>query len=228
MIPKDMEFWLNLTKKQQVMIKHYSKHGNKTAAYTHAFYPDGDHEDRVKKSTLYTNAAKEFRKPKVAMAVEKIQREALIKAMMSEKDVENSVNKLTQDLMSHQEDLLSMQIDACWVLKRAALLADFNINKFIKVIGGEAYYDFSSATDEDWYCLQEYSVDRTTVKSDDGYVPVTKVRLKSVDKIRALELVGKHIDVSAFKDKLELSGDEESPIITITRKIVGAGPTDES
>lgn len=93
------------------------------------------------------------------------------------------------------------QIDAEWVLKRAALLASFNIKRFIKTLpDGQAVYDFSEATDDDWYCISEYTVD--VIRRGKKVLPVERVKLKSFDKLRALELVGKHVDVAAFKDQI--------------------------
>lgn len=99
------------------------------------------------------------------------------------------------------------QINAAWVLKRAALLADFNIRRFINIQpDGTAVYDFSEATDDDWYCIDEYTVDTIHKGPKGDTYEVDRVKLKTTAKIRALELVGKHIDVGAFKDTLDLTG----------------------
>jgi len=98
-------------------------------------------------------------------------------------------------------------IDAAWVLKRAALLADFNLRKFIKTDDkGNAVYDFINATDDDWYCISEYTVDAIGPSSDQDTFLVSRIKLKTVDKLGALKLVGQHIDVGAFKDQLEVGG----------------------
>lgn len=98
-------------------------------------------------------------------------------------------------------------INKAWVLKRAALLADFNISKFIRTQDdGTAVYDFSNATDDDWYCISEYTVDTLSKRDAAGIYEVDRVKLKSHCKLRALELVGKHIDVGAFSDKVEHTG----------------------
>lgn len=105
------------------------------------------------------------------------------------------------------------EINAEWVLKRAALLANFNINKFIRVRDdGVAVYDFSTATDDDWYCISEYSADLVMMGRGDEQVEVNKVRLKSVDKMRALELVGRHVDVKAFVDTDDDDHEDLTPI----------------
>lgn len=210
--------WTKLTEKQKDMIRQFMKIGNKFESYAAAYYPDG-WEDRIKLQTIRANAYKEFNKPHIKIIIEQIQEKAIQKA---EIEMDEIAEGAVDDLIEIQKEVETLQIDALWVLKRAALLADFNINKFIRVEGGEAVYDFSTATDDDWYCIQEYVTDSSFVKSEMGLVPVDKIRLKTHDKLRALELVGKHINVGAFKEKLELSGDEENPIQTITRRIVKA------
>jgi len=97
------------------------------------------------------------------------------------------------------------QIDAAWVLKRVSMLADFNIKKFLVFKKGVALYDFSKATDDDWYCIQEISIDQIGV-SEDGLYLVDKIKLKAVDKLRALDQVGKHVSVQAWKEELALAG----------------------
>jgi hypothetical protein len=94
-------------------------------------------------------------------------------------------------------------IDNAWVLKRASMLANFNISAFI-VVGddGQAYYDFSTATDEDWYCISEYTADQVIKGSGDNKYEVDRVKIKTHCKIKALELVGRHVNVQAFKDNV--------------------------
>ena len=212
--------WTKLTDKQREMIRQFTKTGNKLGSYKAAYYPDDIDPNKVKEKSIISNCYKEFKKPHIKVIIEQIQEKAIQKAGIQMDEIaEASVD----DLVEAQKDVDTLQIDAMWVLKRAALLANFNINKFIRVEKGVAVYDFSTATEDDWYCIQEYVTDSSFVKGEMGLVPVEKLRLKSYDKLRALELVGKHINVGAFKDKLELSGDEENPIQTITRRIVRSG-----
>ena len=103
---------------------------------------------------------------------------------------------------------VKVNIDAAWVLKRAALLADFNINAFVVINSetGDAYYDFSNATDDDWYCISAYTADQIWKGKGKNAYAVDRVKLKGHDKIAALKLVGEHIDVQAFKAQIEHSG----------------------
>lgn len=106
-------------------------------------------------------------------------------------------------------ELKTMRINRRWVLRRAALLADFNIYRFIKVDEeGRAFFDFSSATEDDWYCISEYSV-KPLHKGKNGsdVYKLQEIRLKPYSKIQALELVGKHVDVNAFKNEISHSGE---------------------
>lgn len=210
--------WSALTDKERAAVQNYMKSGNKLASYSKAYYPEGVPEEKSYGS-LQAACYKVFKRPKIKVIIEQIQEQSIKRADIK---LEETIDESVDDLVEAQKDIDTLQIDAMWVLKRAALLANFNINKFIRVEGKEAVYDFSDATEDDWYCIQEYVSDTSYVKGDCGLVPVDKLRLKSFDKLRALELVGKHINVGAFKDKLELSGDEENPIQTITRQIVKA------
>lgn len=99
-------------------------------------------------------------------------------------------------------------IDAAWVLERATRLADFDISKFIRVDDdtGTAVYDFSAATDDDWYCISEYTADKVIKGAQDGKYEVERVKIKGHCKLRALELVGKHTAVQAFVEKVEHTG----------------------
>ena len=134
---------------------------------------------KMKIETIHRKAVELFDKPHIAEAVA------------------TAINKISDDA----------KIDATWVLKRAALLADFNIRKFIKQDdNGNAAYDFSVATDDDWYCISEYTVDVLSKGNGDDAIPVDRVKLKVFDKLKALELVGKHIDVQAFSEKVEHRG----------------------
>lgn len=54
-------------------------------------------------------------------------------------------------------------------------------------------------------------------------------KIKWPDKLKNLELLGKHVDVGAFKERHELTGKDGGPIQTVTRverRIVRPGDTD--
>jgi hypothetical protein len=100
-----------------------------------------------------------------------------------------------------------MNIDAQWVLKRAALLADFNINKFTVVNEeGVAFFDFTDATDDDWYCISEYTVDHIWKGAGEMAYEVERIKLKPHCKLQALKLVGQCTSVGAFTENINHTG----------------------
>ena len=125
---------------------------------------------RMKDYVIARRASELFKHPRVAEALEAIDEEAA---------------KVTG-------------IDASWVLNKLKLLAEFNINKFIVLRGTQAYYDFSNATDDDWYCISEYSRDTVTKAVGDKLVEVEKIKIKPNCKLTALRLIGQHVGVGAF------------------------------
>lgn len=177
------------TANQFVALQNYVKNGgNKTAAYRAAYNP----------STV--GAA-------TASAYQLFNQWYMVAAV-------KLIDEAAMELLNQK--LNDMVIDKAWVLHRAALLANFNIKKFIVVDElGNAVYDFKNATDDDWYCISEYTVDEISSGERDKTYQVERVKLKTVDKLRALELVGKHVDVQAWKEQVETTG-------TTTQVIMGA------
>ena len=125
-----------------------------------------------------------------------------------------------------EEKTALARIDASWVLKRLALMADFSIKNFIFVEAGSGklYYDFTQATDNDWYCINEITVGAVRAQARqiaDGSVQklyVDQVKIKTIDKIKALDMMGKHVDVNAWKERADADG---AVVITeVTRTIV--------
>jgi Terminase small subunit len=166
---------------QLKMLDEYMTRGSYEAAYRHTY-----NTVNMKDKTIQTNAHAMFQK--------KFMKEALVLIKAAAMD---EVNRRMTDTV----------IDAAWVLKRVALLANFNIKKFITMSdSGEAVYDFTDATDDDWYCISEYTVDVIPKGKGENAYLVDRVKLKTVDKLKALELVGKHVSIQAFRDQIENTG----------------------
>lgn len=111
--------------------------------------------------------------------------------------------RIKERMMERSQDV---KIDSAWVLKRLALVADFNICNFLVIDeDGIAYYDFSNATIDDWYCISEYTINVSRAKDK---ISAANIRLRHVDKLQALTLIMKHVDVTKFTNKVELSVDE--------------------
>lgn len=111
------------------------------------------------------------------------------------------------------------ETDAAWVLRRLRILAEFNINKFIKKDErGNAVYDFSTATDDDWYCISEYTTEEIHRGAGDDVYVVDKIKIKTVDKLKAIELAGKHVSIQAFNEKTTVEIVDKSSILSKARK----------
>lgn len=190
--------WNLFTSKQRNTIAGYIKHGCKLQAYKKAYDCSKQSEKTTKRAS-----AKFFAMPKVKAVVAQVQAEAIRRANIQIEDaIQGSME--TQIELAQEENL--MAIDAEWVLKRAASLADFNISKFIRTDEhGNAIYDFSDASDEDWYCIQEYTVEEIGRGVGNDKYLVDRLKIKACDKLRALELVGKHVEVQAFRDNVDVN-----------------------
>ena len=194
--------WTKFTAKQRKAITGYIRHGCKTKAYTDAY----NYTNKTSQTT-YAAAHRLFERPNIKLVIEQVHKEAIKRSNIK---IEELVQSSVDDLVEKAKDDEAILIDAFWVLKRAALIANFNIRKFIVTDdSGNAIYDFSEADDDDWYCIQEYSVEEINRGQGDNRFSVDKLKLKAFDKLRALELVGKHIQVQAFSEnsKVEHSGE---------------------
>ncbi len=166
------------TAKQLHCLEEYYKNGRvKERAYRAAYDCS-----KMPPTSVSAKCAELFKKQYMRLAVALIDAEAL-----------KEVNERMQN---------DAVINSAWVLKRASLLADFNINKFIKTSEEGDYYDFSKATDEDWYCISEYTEMKITKGGSNRY-QIDEIKIKSTLRHRYLELVGRHVDVQAFKDNVK-------------------------
>ena len=101
------------------------------------------------------------------------------------------------------------KIDSDWVLERLAKLADVTIGDYITIDeNGQPVVDLSDCTEEQLALLDGISV------SYGQYGDSVDLKLPPILKV--LDLIGKHVDVSAFKEKVEHSGPDGGPITTAT------------
>lgn len=102
-----------------------------------------------------------------------------------------------------QERCERTQIDADWLLKRLAKEAEADVSDLYNDKGGlKPIHDWP----EIWrkglvsgFEIEQQFVYEDKKKVPNGYI----VKIKVSDRIRRLELIGKHVDVQAFKDKIE-------------------------
>lgn len=143
--------------------------------------------------------------PKYAYRRQKKGTDYEIKLFFKEKRIKQAIADCRKEVDAEvKEELKKVAIDKAYVQSKLQLLAEFNINKFIELKNGAPYFNFKNATDEDWYCISEYTADRIIKGMDDDLHPCERVKIKANCKLKALELLGK--TVGAYTEKMEHSG----------------------
>ena len=103
-----------------------------------------------------------------------------------------------------------VEMSAAQVLGELSTVARANMLDYMTIDKrtGDAVVDFSKLTREQAAAIAEITVDEAGGGGGDGVRErVKRTRLKLWDKLKGLELVGKHLKL--FTEKIELSGDEE-------------------
>jgi phage terminase small subunit len=65
---------------------------------------------------------------------------------------------------------------------------------------------------KEWPKIWRQYISAIDVVETGGDAPAIIKKIKWPDKVKNLELIGKHVAVQAFKDKLEVGGDAENPL----------------
>ena len=189
--------WKEFTPREKRVVEIYIRTGRKAESFA-----EGSNFVNASEKTILRSSNRFWAQPKIAAIVESFQAEALRRANLR---IDEAMDESAEEMFQDWKRREMMAIDATWVLRRAALLADFNIRAFIKTDKvGNAVYDFSDADDDDWYCIQEYTVEELQRGKGNNTYRVDKIKLKTFDKLRALELVGKHVEIQAFKENVSV------------------------
>lgn len=127
--------------------------------------------------------------------------------------------------------ILRTQVDADYVLIKAVQYLETSMKDFLVVPedGGMPYFDLSQATPEQLEAIDTLQLD--TVKERDGVdedgkpamVTVRKIRLSIPKRKEMLELIGKHVDVQAFRERFSFSLDEIKDMTTEELEAIVAG-----
>ena len=104
------------------------------------------------------------------------------------------------------------QIDADWVLKRLAAMADADLSD---LHNSDGTLKPASEWPEVWRkgLIAGMETDETTVG---GEKVVTTRKVKIADRLKALELIGRHVAVGAWREKVEHSGPGGGPIQSVS------------
>lgn len=144
--------------------------------------------------------------------------QAAIRAGYSEKNAgkigpellgKTRISEAIQEQMDARENRTLITADK--VLEELAKIGFSNLADYIQVQkDGTAYVDLSKLTREQAAAVQEITVDEYVEGSGDDAKAIKKVKLKLIDKIRALELIGKHL--AMWVERHEHTGKDGSPI----------------
>lgn len=116
--------------------------------------------------------------------------------------------------------ILRTKVDADYVLHKAVQYLETSMKDFLVVPedGGMPYFDLSQATPEQLAAIDTLQLD--TVKERDGVdedgkpatVTVRKIRLSIPKRKEMLELIGKHVNVQAFREQVGIGNPDGSNI----------------
>lgn len=122
--------------------------------------------------------------------------------LLSKVDIQTEVSRLK---LKRSE---ATDIDARWVIDRLSKIADFDMRKMFD--GDGNVLPINQIDDDTAYALA--SVDIGELTSGDDFLTQTK-KFKAADKIKALELLGKHL--AMFTDRVEQTGNTGNVVIYI-------------
>ncbi len=113
------------------------------------------------------------------------------------------VRALLAKLTKKHADKLDLSTEK--VLSELSGVGFSNMLDYMKVTEeGDAYVDLSNLTREQSSAIQEVTVDEYVEGKGKHARKVKRTKLKLVDKIRSLELLGKHLKL--FTERIEVSG----------------------
>lgn len=103
-----------------------------------------------------------------------------------------------------------VEVDAEWVLRRLVLIADASVEDYIRIDAegkdkGQPTIDISKLSREQFKAVAEIRVEDI----ESGKRTGKRTTIKFNDKLRALELIGKHIGMFVERKKIEHTGNIE-------------------
>ncbi len=114
-----------------------------------------------------------------------------------------NIQKLLAELTKKKADKLDLSAEK--VLSELSRMGFSNFLDYVKVTKeGDAYVDLSNLTREQVAAIQEITVDEYMEGKGKHARTVKRTKLKLVDKIRSLELLGKHLKL--FTERVEVTG----------------------
>ena len=179
---KHLHGWSKLSPVQQQFVRIYCETGDSKQAFLRAYNPKLKH-----KYQITDHAGRKMRSKKISAVIEQINNEFVKKAAktIERNDPIDAAAEIRADM-----------------LQKLKKLADFNINRFIKnEVNGIPVYDFTGATDDDYWCLEALEIDIKAVNKE----PITIIKPKLNNRLKAIELILKHTDVKGLDHGVEVN-----------------------
>ena len=131
-----------------------------------------------------------------------------------------NIQKLLAELTKKKADKLDLSAEK--VLFELSRMGFSNFLDYVKITEkGDAFVDLSNLTPEQAAAIQEVTVNEYMEGKGKDARKVKRTRLKLVDKIRSLDLLGRHLKL--FTDRIEVSGLEGLPaMVAAARKRAAA------
>ena len=144
---------------------------------------------------------KDLNGTRAAIAADYAKKGAKVRA--SELLTNRNIQALLAKLTKHQADKLDLSTEK--VLTELSSMGFSNMLDYIKTTEeGIAYVDLSNLTREQSSAIQEVTVDEYMEGKGKHARKVKRTKLKLLDKIRSLELLGKHLKL--FTERVEVTG----------------------
>ena len=135
----------------------------------------------------------------IAAGYAKTTARATASCLLTKSNIQGLVASLTK---KHTDKL---DLDAKKVLSELSSMGFSNMLDYMKTTEeGSAYVDLSNLTREQSSAIQEVTVDEYMEGKGKHARKVKRTKLKLVDKIRSLELLGKHLKL--FTERVEVTG----------------------
>jgi phage terminase small subunit len=109
-----------------------------------------------------------------------------------------------------------LQVDSDYVLQR---LVEIDQMDAIDILEDDGSIKPISEWPKVWRTYLS-GIDIAEITEDGVNIGMLK-KIKWPDKVKNLELIGKHVSVSAFKEKVEISGDKKNPLEILVSQISG-------
>ena len=128
--------------------------------------------------------------------------EKTAKSIGQENLTKPDIQKAIEEAQNKRQE--QTQIDAAYVLKRLVEIDQMDV---LDIMDDDGHFKPL----RDWPKIRrQYISNIETISMDDGEGWLKKI--KWPDKVKNLELLGKHVSVGAFKDKIEHTGPNGGPI----------------